>query len=109
MADVRRSSVALWFGNLSGPIALVIDFQLRYALVPYACEAGHRWMLTAISIPLAVVALLGALVSWRGLHAEDGDVMRIRFMAMSGIALSLLFALSIAALAIPDFYFRPCD
>lgn len=109
MSDVRRSSVALWFGNLSGPIALIINFQLRYALVPYACESGNRWMLTAISFPLLFVALLGTLVSWRALYAEDGDVMRIRFMALSGIGLSLLFALSIAAMMIPDFYFRPCD
>ena len=109
MAYVRQSSVALWFGNLSGPIALIVNFQLRYALVPYACESGQHWMLTAISIPLFVVALFGAFVSWRGLRADDGDVMRIRFMALSGIALSLLFALSIVAMAIPDFYFHPCE
>lgn len=106
---IRRSSVALWFGNLAGPAALIIDFQLRYALLPFACERGLRWMLTAISVPMLLVALTGALASWRGLHADDGNVMRIRFMAVSGMALSLLFALTIVAMAIPDFYFRPCD
>ena len=109
MAYVQRSSIALWCGNLVGPIALIINFQFRYALIPYACETGRHWMLTAISIPLFIVALIGVLFSWRALQAADGDMMRIRFMALSGIALSLLFALSIAAMAIPDFYFHPCD
>lgn len=109
MAYVRRSSVALWFGLMAGPVALIINFQLRYALVPYACETGRRWMLTAISIPMFIVALTGAIASWRGLSADDGDAMRIRFMALSGLALSLIFALTIAAMAIPDFYFHPCD
>jgi hypothetical protein len=109
MAYVRRSSVALWFSIFAGPVALIIDFQLRYALLPYACETGRRWMLTAISIPLLLVALTGALAGWRGLGARDGDAMRIRFMALSGLALSLVFALTIIAMAIPDFYFHPCD
>ena len=109
MAYVRRSSVALWFSIFAGPVALIINFQLRYGLLPYACETGRRWMLTAISIPLLLVALTGALAGWRGLGAHDGDAMRIRFMALSGLALSLIFALTIVAMAIPDFYFHPCD
>ena len=109
MAYVRRSSVTLWFSVLAGPAALIINFQLRYALVPYACQTGRRWMLTAISIPLLLVALTGALAGWRGLDANDGDTMRIRFMALSGLALSLIFALTIIAMAIPDFFFHPCD
>ena len=109
MAYVRQSSVALWFGNLSGPIALIVNFQLRYALVPYACKTGQHWMLTAISIPLFVIALVGAFVSWRGLHADDGDVMRIRFMALGAVALGFAFSLAIIAGTLPDFFLRPCE
>jgi len=107
--EIRSSSIALWFANLAGPLALIINFQLRYALVPYACETGRRWMLTGISIPLFIVALLGAFSGWRWLRAGDGDDARIRFMALCGIALSLVFALTIAAMDIPDLYFHPCD
>jgi len=42
MAYVRRSSVALWFSIFAGPVALIINFQLRYGLLPYACETGRR-------------------------------------------------------------------
>ena len=107
--DVRRSSVALWSGVLAGPIAFAIDLQLRYALVPWACERGHRWVLTMTSIPLLLIALIGALLSWRGMNVEDGDIVRIRFMALGGLALSLISALTIIAATIPDFFFRPCD
>jgi len=106
---VRRSSIALWFANLAGPLALIINFQLRFALVPYACETGRRWMLTTISIPLFLIALLGAFAGWHWLRADDADEVRVRFMALCGIALSLVFALTIAAMAIPDFYFQPCE
>jgi len=107
--DVRRSSVALWSGVLAGPFAFAIDLQLRYALIPWACARGSRWILTVISIPLLLVAMTGALISWRGLHIEDGDVARIRFMAVSGLMLSMFFALAIVAATIPDFFLHPCD
>jgi Na+/glutamate symporter len=105
----RTSSVALWSGIMAGPAAWAIDLQLRYALVPWACAHGQMRPLTLISLPLLLVALIGGVISWRGLRMSDGDAVRIRFMALSGMALSLTFALTIVAMTIPDFFLRPCE
>jgi hypothetical protein len=106
---VRSSSVTLWSGILAGPIAWAVDLQLRYALVPWACARGRMGTLTLISAVLLLVALTGAALSWLGLRSRDGDAIRIRFMALSGLALSLTFAVTIIAMTIPDFFLRPCE
>jgi hypothetical protein len=109
--NARPSSVALWCGILAGPLAWATDLQLRYALVPWACERGHMSVLTLISVPLLLVALMGALLSWRGLRAGEDDAydVRVRFMGISGVMLSLAFSLTIIAMTIPDFFLRPCS
>jgi hypothetical protein len=110
--DVRPSSTALWWGILSGPISFAIDLQLRYALVPYACAHGFRWMLVAIAVPLLLVCIVSAFLSWRGWvegNDDDSTPSRIRFMAISGVVLSAAFALTIIANAIPSFFISPCD
>ncbi len=110
----RPSSVALWSGVMAGPIAFGLDLGLRYALVEWACVHGTRWMLTAISIPLLVLALTGIPLGWRGRRiGEDATLdrvaKRVRFMGESAIVLSSVFALTIVASAIPDFFIHPCS
>lgn len=107
---VRESSVALWCGILAGPLAFAIDLEARYALVKWACRGGTRWLLTAMSIPLFLVALIGALLGWRGSRVSTYErPSRVHFMAVGGMALSAFFALAILASIIPDFFFTPCD
>ena len=109
---VRPSSTALWCGILAGPMAWIVDLQLRYALVSWACRRGAAWVLIAISLPLVLVCGVGALFAWRGWNAGDDETAvpgRIRFMAVSGLFLCAVFALTIIAATIPDFFLRPCD
>jgi hypothetical protein len=134
----RPSSLALWSGILCGPVAFAINLQLRYALVPWACASGSRWVVTLIAVPLVLVCVAGALLARTGLMIDlegrtpssaqpresaasppraDGGVrpsgnvieMRARFMAYSGLMLSAIFAISILASMIPDFFLAPCD
>ena len=110
--EVRPSSVALWSGIMAGPVAWAVDLELRYALLPWACRSGFRWVLTAISVPLLLLCAAGFFLAWRGWAAgEDESVrpMRVRFMAVGGMLLSAAFFLTIVAGTIPDFFFRPCD
>ena len=110
--DVRPSSLSLWSGIFAGPIAWIINLQLRYALVTWACERGSRWVLTSIGIPMIAVCAVGAWLSWQGLaigNEESPYPMRVRFMAVGGMLLSAAFFLTIVAGTIPDFFFRPCD
>ncbi|HEV7923032.1 MAG TPA: hypothetical protein VGR02_19785 [Thermoanaerobaculia bacterium] len=93
-----------WFGIAAGPLAFALDFQLRYALVPWACRTGQRWAITWISAPLLVVALLGLAASLAAARRTKHDL-----VAILGAMLNAAFALSIIALTIPDFYFAPCQ
>ena len=103
----RPSSVSLWSGILAGPIAFAINLQLRYALVAWACARGSRTVLLWIALPLILVCVAGAFLSWAGLNAHpDG---RARFMAYGGLMLSAIFAITILASMIPDFFLSPCD
>ena len=109
---VRSSSFELWFGILSGPVAWAINLQLRYALVSWACGRKAGWFFTLIGLPFFLVCCAGAFAAWRGWTRgrEEGSFPdRVRFMALSGLALSLIFALTIVASTIPDFFLRPCD
>ena len=99
------SSAMLWSGILAGPIAFAIDLELRYALVPWACKSGFRWVLTALSLPLLLLCAAGFFLSRPGWTQPA----RVRFMAIGGMLLSAASFLAIIAAAIPDFFFRPCD
>ncbi len=109
---VRSSSVALWSGIMAGPVAVAVNLQLRYALVAWACKSGFRWALTALSVPLLILCAAGFLFAWRGRRVGEGEMaqpMRVRFMALGGMLLCAISFLTIIAMAIPDFFFRPCD
>ena len=103
----RRSSLALWSGILCGPIAFAINLQLRYALVSWACAQGSGTVLVWIAVPLVAMCIVGAFLSWTGFRIDSEG--RARFMAYGGLILSALFALSILASMIPDFFLSPCD
>jgi hypothetical protein len=108
----RPSSLSLWSGILAGPIAWIINLQLRYALVPWACAHSSRRVLTIIAIPLIVICIAGAFLARTGLavgETETAYPMRVRFMAYGGLMLSAIFALTILASMIPDFFLSPCD
>lgn len=109
---IRSSSVSLWSGILAGPVAWAINLQLRYALVHWACEHGSRWVLVWIALPLFLVCVAGAFLARTGLAIGDSETdypMRVRFMAYGGLMLSAIFAITILASVIPDFYLSPCD
>jgi hypothetical protein len=108
----RRSSLPLWSGILCGPVAFAINLQLRYALVRWACTHDSRAVLIWIAVPLVVICIAGALLARTGLtvgETETANPMRVRFMAYGGLMLSAIFAITILASMIPDFFLTPCD
>jgi len=104
--EIRRSSVTLWTAILALVAAWAMHLELRYALIEWACANGKAWLLTALSIPLLLVANIGAAIGWR--YAQS-DLPRIRFMALTAVALGLLFSLIILTGTLPDFFIGPCD
>lgn len=110
-APMRGRDVALWIGILAGPIAWAIDLELSYALVPPAQASGHKLGLHLATLAAAVIAAASALIAWRvlGQIRRESESRRVepsareRFMAVSGIGLSLFFLLAILAMGVGKF------
>ena len=102
---MTRNAV-LWLGALGGPVAWLIDLQVRYAAVQYVCNHHAPWLMWAVTLAALALAVIAALAAFAHRHSE---VKRVRFMALAGGAVSALFSLAIIAMAIPDLFLRACD
>jgi hypothetical protein len=115
--DVRwLSPLPLWTGILSGPVAWALDLCVGYALVKWSCTAGREDVLRGLTFAALGLVAAGAAVSWTALRRTRGDVpedgggprQRARFMALLGLATSALFAIAIAAGAVPRWVLDGC-
>lgn len=103
---VRPSSWALWFGALAGPVAFLIDLQIEYAIIEYACANHANWIFWLTTLVSLLVAIGGVVIAFP--YTASGDK-RIHFMAWSGVAISAMFSLAIIAMAIPQIFLKACD
>lgn len=102
---------------LLAPFAWLLDMQVSYSLVKWACAADGRGLLLAI--PLGSLALVGvaAWMSWscwakvRGDADEAGGrvIDRSYLMALAGLAMSALFGLLILTSFAPRYFLSPCE
>jgi RsiW-degrading membrane proteinase PrsW (M82 family) len=105
----------LWAGVLVGPTAMLMQLEINYALVPWACGTGHTWPLHVVSLFALVVTVAAGFLAyriWRRVPTgEDsgGALARSRFMAAVGVLISLLMALVIVAQWLPVFFHSPCE
>lgn len=99
VTQVFRSGLS-WAGLAVAPAAWAMSTQLNYALVPLQC-AGQWSAIPAISLLLALLALLGGRWSWQAWlrggasSKEERTVDTERFVAAVAVLLSALFALTI--------------
>jgi hypothetical protein len=106
-----------WIGVLGGPIVWLIFLQVNYMLAPSACLSQNKTMLGIVTIVALFGTIGSAFAAWRAWHQagatshteEGGSIGRSRFMALSGIGLSALFALVVLASAIPIIFLGACD
>ncbi len=109
-----RGGSALLIGLLAGPVAWLVQLQVSYMLVPWACARGGQVVLHLVALAMLAVAAAGLGLAWRaarrvvGGGGAPGSEVR-RFVAGCGVGLSLLFLLVIVASAIPNFILRACD
>ncbi len=110
-----RGLLLLWIGVLGGPLVWAGDLQAAYWLVYHACHTNNMvplYLETLVAMALCVVPFL---ISWRMLHrlpeayrkggqADD----RARFMAISGLGLSVMFFIVLVAAAVPRLILTPC-
>jgi hypothetical protein len=99
------SDVALWTSVLTGPIVFLLNLQVNYTMVDWACNTGNDWSLhVAHAVALlisAASALLGRAlwtrigVGWPDTRA--GSESRSRLLAVLGMIGGAGFAVSILA------------
>jgi hypothetical protein len=102
---------------LLAPAAWLLDVQISYATVKWACEHKTRVLLLAFPAgSLALVALSGwmAWSSWntlRSVASGEGGRMEDRsyFLALAGLGLSAVFALLILTSVLPRVLLNPCE
>jgi hypothetical protein len=124
MSESREQQIAggkiqpmLWYGIFGSIVAWKLQLVTNYALYPYLCWHRLEIVNHVLSLLFFGMALSGALMAWRAWRhmgeetdLERGGVIgRSRFMAVSGIILSLYLALVILGQWIPNIVLSACD
>lgn len=115
--------IALWGGWAIAAVAWALHLVISYTVVEWYChsETGIApgtiyWILNGTTLVTVVLALASAVLGWRNLRrvrpAKARDTERLgrqRFMALTGIMLSLFFLSIILVQGMPNFFLRPCQ
>lgn len=96
-----------WAGLVAGPLAWILDQQISYMLVPWACDAGRHLPIYLVSAATLLLAAGGAVIAARTWRRQNGGGW-VGFIAPLGFLLSLLFCLVVLLDAFAKFYFDPC-
>jgi predicted small integral membrane protein len=110
------SDLALWASVLIGPVVFLLNLQVNYTMVDWACNTGHGWALHVVhaaSFVVTVAGLLLGIVLWQrsgGGWPDPGrsSASRSRLLAVVGTLGSALFLVSLVAHWIPVVVLGPC-
>lgn len=114
--SARRRALE-WAPVVGAPLVVLLDLQVCYALVPWACRTGARlpFVLTVLAAVL-LVAALGALAhrTWRGAGGgwpgeEVAPGARTRFVGALGLLVCAFGGAVVLALAVPFLALHPCQ
>jgi hypothetical protein len=109
--------VLLIIGLLLPPFAWLLDMQVSYSLVKWVCAHDRHWILFAIpagSLTLVAGAMWMSWSSWKDARREANEegarpVDRSYLLAVSGLAMSVLFGLLILVSLAPRSFLSPCE
>lgn len=116
-APGARRRTLEWVPLVGAPAVVLLDLQVGYALVPWACRTGARLplVLTVLAAVLAVVVLgLLARRTWRtaggGWPGEElAFGVRTRFLGALGMLVCAFSLAVVLALAAPYLALHPCQ
>jgi hypothetical protein len=99
------SDLALWTSVLGGPFVFLLNLEVSYVMVDWACNAGTDWALHLVhfaSLVLSAACALLGLTLLRRMRPDardtgSGSDARSRLLARLGILSGTLFAVSILA------------
>jgi hypothetical protein len=103
-------------GLLLPPVAWLLDMQVSYSLVKWACEHNRAPILFMMPVASLTLVALALWISWSSWHAarrhadESGcrPIDRNYLLALAGVAMSLLFGLLILVSLAPRSILSPC-
>ena len=99
------SDTALWTAVLLGPFVFLLNLQINYVMVDWACSSGTEWSLHLVHAASVAVAAASAVASWSFWKraggswpdSAGGSAARTRLLGVVGVLSGALFAVSIAA------------
>jgi len=106
-----------WAVNLVPPLAVLLDLQVTYSLVDHACRTGDTLTGHLVHAGFLLLTLFMGTLAWRSWSAAGGIAAtaggdlaaRSRFMALVGLMISGLSALTVVAQWLPTFFLHPCQ
>lgn len=111
----KRRVAAMWLGLLLAPTAWFLHLMTGYVLGGYLCDRDASWALhlaTIAALVLGAAGLVAAWRFWRSLPRGGADraaaPVRMRFMAVSGMAMSTFFIAIIAVAELGNVFLDPC-
>ena len=113
-SDFTRGDRSLLLSFALGPLAVLTNLTVSYALVPTACTQRSKLMLHWCALAFIVVAALGgwiALHHYRKSEPVDGLTSRERtqWVAIVAMVLAVASIVVIIAMEIPNFMLGSCD
>jgi len=110
-------TASLWAGVLGAPAAWGLQFEINYALVPWICGHGWRFLIPLISAIFIAIGIATFVLTWRewskvrsAAQSDDqaGEHGREYFLAILGLMVSGLFTIVIVAQGLAVFFLNPC-
>ena len=110
------SDLALWTSVLGGPFLFLLNLEVNYVMVDWACNTGNDWALHVVHFVALVLSAACASLGLMLLRRVRGDRSdgsrstdaRSRLLATVGILSGTLFAVSIFAQWIPVMVLGTC-
>ena|SRR2546423_1609483 len=110
-----KTSLALLFAMLGGPLAALCNLMIDYPTVDRACVDGSSLVLHALSLLFLLVALAAGLTAWwlrervGGWPSTAGGMLpRSRFMTTVGLLTAAVAVFGIILQWIPIFFLGAC-
>lgn len=100
----------LWFATMGPPVAFMLNLEISYAIVEWACASGATICLHLVPLIFLIICGLAFLAARRG--RVEGEAIRItqrrELMSKVGSWGAGLFGLAILAQWIATFFIDPC-
>ena len=106
LAAAPGSLAALWWGWIIAPTWWLSQFELRYALVPWACRHEKPDLVPLVGMVAFAISL--GLVGWAWSNARKNGHEERAFLRHGGVGIAALFSFLILMQLLPDLFLGVC-